>query len=283
MAQEPGKELTVRSFTEMQSMGVVFAKSGMFPDIKTEAQAIVKIQAGAEMGLPPFYAMTKIYIVQGRLMVGAEAMGAMVKRSKRYDYRLTTYTDQTVAIQFTDNGKDVFLSSFSIEDARKAGLVKPGSGWEKFPRAMIMSKALSQGARIVCPEVISGAYTPEDFGYAVNPETEQLEGQVEEKPTVKVEVIKPVPVKEKAQPVTKPAPAEEPLDFDKKGEPQEMIHASEAQITEMKKIIVDQNLDQMQIDSCAQKTIGKTFKKRTEITMAEGTKMIEALKSWSKG
>jgi len=173
------RSLTTRSFAEIQNMGDAFSKSGMFPDIKSASQAIVKIQAGAEMGLPPFYAMSKIYIVQGRLMVGAEALGAMVKRSGRYDYRVFLLNDNACELIFTDGGKETYLSKFTIEDARKAGLIKPGSGWEKFPRAMLMSKALSQGARIVCPHVISGAYTPEDFGYSINPETEQIETQVE--------------------------------------------------------------------------------------------------------
>ena len=48
--------------TDIMSMGKAFAESGMFTDIKTAAQAIVKIQAGQEIGLPPFASMTGIHI-----------------------------------------------------------------------------------------------------------------------------------------------------------------------------------------------------------------------------
>jgi hypothetical protein len=114
--------------------------------------------------------MQKMYIVQGKITVAAEAMGAMVKRSGRYDYRVEKLLDTVCMLAFTDNGKDVYNSIFSMDDAKRADLIKPGSGWIKYPRAMLMSKALSQGARIVCPHVISGVYTFEDFSVPTDDE-----------------------------------------------------------------------------------------------------------------
>ena len=161
---------------QLQHYGRIFFESGMFPDIRSAAQAEVKVMAGIELGLAPLYSMTKIYIVKGRVMVGAEALGAMVKRSGRYDYKVVKLTDTECDMQFTDKGEAVYLSHFTIEDARRADLMQPGGGWFKWPRAMLVSKAVSQGARIVCPEVIAGVYTPEDFGGATNPATGEVEG-----------------------------------------------------------------------------------------------------------
>lgn len=207
------QELTVQNpgFTEIATMSKVFYESGMFPDIRSAAQAIVKIQAGSELGFTPVYSLQKIYIVKGRVMVAAETMGAMVKKSGRYDYRVVRLTDTECELMFTDNGKDVYLSRFTMEDARRADLVSPGSGWQKWPRAMLMSKALSQGARIVCPHVISGTYTPEDFGGAVNPETEQLEGIVEDAPAKpgSGEIIQPVEKAQVAPVSTEPPPVQD--------------------------------------------------------------------------
>jgi len=187
-------ELTIRQtqavmpFETMNSMATVFHQSGMFPDIKSAAQALVKIQAGSELGFSPIYSMTKIYIVKSRVMVSAEALGAMVKRSGRYDYKIIKLDNETCELEFTDNGKAVYLSRFTMQDARTAGIISDGSGWQKWPRAMLMSKALSQGARAVCPHVIAGTYTPEDMGYSVNPETDQL---VPETPEAEIESRKP--------------------------------------------------------------------------------------------
>ncbi len=186
---ETGKELAIRtsqmSVTDIRSLAEDFSRSGYFQDAKDKAQAVVKIQAGLELGFGPVYSMTKIYIVKGKVTVAAEVMGAMVKRSGRYDYRISEYTDTAVTLIFTDNGKDVFTSRFTMDDAKKADLLKPDSGWLKWPRAMLMSKALSQGARIVCPHVIAGVYTPEDMGESTNAEGEVVSVTVEEtaKPT----------------------------------------------------------------------------------------------------
>ena len=218
MAQEitaRRQETAVRPLSELQELGRVFYESGMFPDIRSAAQAIVKIQAGSELGFSPIYSMAKIYIVGGRVMVGSEALGAMVKRSGRYDYRVVKLTDTECELMFTEggftlnglglkarpegftvNGQDVYLSRFTMEDARRADLVQPNSGWYKWPRAMLMSKALSQGARIVCPHMISGAYVPEDFGVEINEN-----GEVENPESVMVEprVIMRPPAPEKVE------------------------------------------------------------------------------------
>ena len=75
-------------FTVMQSMAKTMAESGFFADIKQVAQAMVKIQAGRELGLPPFASMSGIHIVQGKPVLGANLIATMVKNSGRYDYRV---------------------------------------------------------------------------------------------------------------------------------------------------------------------------------------------------
>jgi hypothetical protein len=174
--------------TELRSIAGDFARSGYFADAREAVQAVVKIQAGIELGFGPVYSMTKIYIVKGKVMVSAEALGALVKRSNRYDYSVKKLDDAECILVFTDTGKEVYTSKFTMEDAKRADLVKGDSGWQKWPRAMLMSKALSQGARIVCPHVISGVYTPADFGVETN-----SNGEIEQQPKVEVMDAKPPP------------------------------------------------------------------------------------------
>ena len=80
--------------TEAMSIGKAFAESGMFPDIKSAAQAIVKIQAGQEIGIPPFAAMSGIHIIQGKPTIGAGVMASCVKGSGKYDYRVIEATEK---------------------------------------------------------------------------------------------------------------------------------------------------------------------------------------------
>ena len=46
-----------QNFDNISKAAQALQKSGYFSDVKTEAQAIVKVMAGAELGLPPFASM----------------------------------------------------------------------------------------------------------------------------------------------------------------------------------------------------------------------------------
>ena len=55
-------------------------------------------------------------------------------------------------------------STFTIEDARQAKLVKPDGGWATYPKAMLLARATSQLCRSLFADVISGiSYTPEEL------------------------------------------------------------------------------------------------------------------------
>jgi len=149
------------------------AASGFFQDSRDAAQAVVKIMAGREMGFGPFAAMTGVYIIQGRPSIGANLMAAAVKKSGRYDYRVVEMTSEKCAIDFFQ-GKDVLgRSTFTLDEAKKAGT----KNLDKFPRNMLFARAMSNGCRWYCPDVFNGAavYTPEELGANVNEDGEVIE------------------------------------------------------------------------------------------------------------
>lgn len=156
-----------QSFSDIKGLSEAFVKSGMFEDIKGIYQAIVKIQAGIELGLPPVYSMQNINMIRGKLVGNANLLALLVKKSGRYNYRIIEHTEQICSIEFfeIENGKAVSVgkSTFSMDDAKRANLVKPDSGWVKYPRAMLFSRAISQGARLYCPDAIGGVYTDEEM------------------------------------------------------------------------------------------------------------------------
>ncbi len=136
-------EIVKSSLTEIMSIGKAFAESGMFPDIKTAAQAVVKIQAGAEMGIPPFAAMSGIHIIQGKPTVGAGLMAANVKGSGKYDYRVVESTEKVCSIDFYQGKEKIGNSTFTIEDAKKAQT----KNLDKFPKNMLFARAISNGVK----------------------------------------------------------------------------------------------------------------------------------------
>ena len=152
-----------KELQESMSLGDVFVKSGMFPDLKSQAQAVVKILAGRELGLSPLQAMTDIYMVNGKVALQAKLIASLIKKSGKYDYHIDKLDEQECVISFFQmNGKmeKIGESTFTIKDAAKAGIVNK-EVWKSYPRNMLFARAVSNGARMFCADIIT-AYTPEE-------------------------------------------------------------------------------------------------------------------------
>lgn len=160
------------SYTEIEQLARAMVKSGYFQDVKDVAQAIVKIKAGQEFGFGAFTSMNGFSIIKGRPALGANLIASSIKSSGRYDYRVKKLDDKECIIEFYENGQKLGDSTFTIEDAHKAGT----QNLEKFPRNMLFARAISNGMRWYCPDVLYGStvYTPEELGAVVDENGEIL-------------------------------------------------------------------------------------------------------------
>lgn len=155
----------ISEIKQNMEIGQVFVESGMFPDIKTSAQAVVKIMAGKEIGLSPFESMHDFYIVSGRLTLTANALAKLIKKSGKYDYTVEKLDEQECVLCFyTINGerKELGKSIFTFKDAAKAELVNK-TNWKNYPRNMLFARALSNGQKWHCPDASRGYYTTEEM------------------------------------------------------------------------------------------------------------------------
>ena len=163
-------DLAVRDLNEVLTLGKTLAASGYFSDAKDAAQAAVKVLAGSELGIGPVASMTGIYIVKGRVTMSANLMAAQIKRSGKYNYRVTTMQNDLVSIVFYEGRDEIGTSSFSKADAEAASLWNSSDPWRKTPRYMLFARALSNGARWFCPDIFSGpVYTPDELEVSIEP------------------------------------------------------------------------------------------------------------------
>jgi hypothetical protein len=156
------------------ALGQVLAESGFFQDSRGAAQAAVKVMAGAELGFGPVTSMTGVYIVKGRVTVSANLMAAAIKRHPSYTFRVKVHTDDECVIDFIEDGEVIGTSSFSMDDAKKAGLTSSQT-WKSYPRNMLYARAVSNGAKWYCPDVFGGPiYTPDELGAEIDGETGEV-------------------------------------------------------------------------------------------------------------
>jgi len=176
---ENGKEIALNVSQDME-LGKIFAESGIFPDIKSAAQGYIKILAGKELGLSPMQAINSFYFVNGRLGIVAQTLGALVKKSEKYDYKISNHTDQECSIDFFKLGEEkekIGESHFNLKMAAKAGIVNKDN-WKNYPMNMLFARALMNGVRWFCPDAVSA------FTYSV----EELEDLNIQKPIETVTV-----------------------------------------------------------------------------------------------
>ena len=147
-------------FNDMTLMADSIAKSGLFGMKNVNEVLALMLVAQAE-GLHPATAARDYHIIQGRPALKADAMLARFQQAGgKVDW--TSYTDALVSGQFTHPNGGSLTVTWSIEQAQKAGLIKPGGGWTKYPRAMLRSRVVSEGIRSVYPGCVVGTYTPEE-------------------------------------------------------------------------------------------------------------------------
>lgn len=153
-------KLQLLPVNDIMVMAKNFAESGMFTDAKQAVQAFVKIQAGQEIGLPPFASMSGIHIIQGKPTLGSGVIASAIKGSGKYDYRVIEHTEKNCSIDFYQGIEVIGNSSFSIEDAKKAQT----KNIDKYPKNMLFARAISNGVKWYCPDVFSGpVYVPEEM------------------------------------------------------------------------------------------------------------------------
>jgi|688.fasta_scaffold07216_4 hypothetical protein len=140
-------------------------KSGMYKGL-TVSTALMILQMAEELQIPAAQALGSIHIVQGKLVLSATLLGALVQRSGSFDYRVTENTDKAAEVEILRRVDGAWASvgkfRFSIEMAKRAELLGK-SVWKQYPEAMLFSRALTAAIRMFAPSLtVVACYTPEE-------------------------------------------------------------------------------------------------------------------------
>lgn len=141
---------SIQTREEAAYVAKILYESGNFTDLKSAAQAMVKIQAGAELGFSPFASITGIHFIQGKPKLSSALIASLIKRSKKYNYRVLQSTALVCEIEWLEHGVKQGVFSYTIEQAKRAGT----TNLEKFPEDMLFARALTKGAIRYCPDLI---------------------------------------------------------------------------------------------------------------------------------
>lgn len=146
-------------------MGAMIAGSGMFGCTKEEQGMVLAMQCLAE-GKAPLELAKTYHIIEGKLTMRSDAMlgrylamGGKVKWTERSDKR--------VAALWIHDGNETEIA-VTIEEMVRNGVAVGKDGktlktnWQRFPRQMLTARVISEAVRLLCPQIVSGIYTPEE-------------------------------------------------------------------------------------------------------------------------
>ena len=139
-------------------------QSGFLPkSIRTPEQAIAIMQTGKELGLGPMQSLRGIHVIDGKPAMSADLIaGLALARVPGSTLRVVESTNVVCRVEAARSGHDVTPFSFSMDDAKNAGLTgKPV--WRQYPRAMLRARCLTEACRAVFPDVVMGLYSPEEL------------------------------------------------------------------------------------------------------------------------
>lgn len=153
------------NFDNLQRAAMALQQSGYFKDAATKAQAITKVMAGYELGLPPFASMAGIHVIQGKPVLGSNVIATLVKNDPRYDYHIKQADDKACILTWYEDGEEVGEAGFTIQEAKDAGLAGKDN-WKRYTSDMLFARAISRGARRFAPGIFGGSpvYTPDEMG-----------------------------------------------------------------------------------------------------------------------
>ncbi len=133
--------------------------SKMYRGIGDKSGIMMIMLSARELGIPPMQALNGgINIINGKVEISARMMNALIRKAgHQVSVKESTDNHCVLVGKRCDTGESL-TASFSLADAQKAGLVKPGGGWTKFPKDMCFARALSRLARQLFSDVIGIGY-----------------------------------------------------------------------------------------------------------------------------
>jgi len=161
--------------------------------LKNQGEVLTLMLLGQADGIHPITALRRYHIIEGKPSMKADAMLGCYKEQGG-KVRWLKRTDDEVSAEFSHNGESVTIT-WNTERAQKAGLLGK-KNWQSYKCQMLTARVISEGVRLVMPQIVAGIYTPEEvLDFDKGGANQQTWGS-EEKPEPKqVEVIKEEPAK----------------------------------------------------------------------------------------
>lgn len=131
------------------------ARSSLKPDgLKTQADVFLVVLMGMEIGYSIVTALQSFHVINGRVGIPGETAAALIQGSGLCeDWRTGVEGEGDEMVGWVQShrrgrAKPYPRTEFSVADAKQAGLWGKEGNWKKYPKVMLVWRAVGQHARI---------------------------------------------------------------------------------------------------------------------------------------
>ena len=161
--------LALATFDDAFRFAKMVSQSDFAPkDFKGKPEScLLAIQHGSEVGLSPMQSLQSIAVINGRPTIWGDAALALVQSSPACEY-IKEYIegdgDQAVAVcEVKRRGYPAAtVSTFSMFDAKRAGLAGKSGPWTQYPARMLALRARGFALRNAFADALRGLVTAEE-------------------------------------------------------------------------------------------------------------------------
>ncbi len=158
-------DLSPQTFEQALTFADILADSDLVPkDFKGKpGNCLIAMQWGAELGLKPLQALQNIAIINGRPALWGDAVIALVRSSPLCEYITEADDGGTAVCRVKRRGESEEVRTFSMDDAKVAGLLGKSGPWTQYPKRMRQMRARAFALRDVFPDVLRGMPIAEEI------------------------------------------------------------------------------------------------------------------------
>jgi hypothetical protein len=143
----------------------VMAAAGALPQgvSGNPANLLYLVMAGIDAGFRPMQALELYDMIQGKPALSAEGKRVAMLRDG-HEFETVEESATSCTVRGRRRGSQTWhTASYTLDEAKKAGLIKPGSNWDKHPSDMLFARATARLCRRYFPDVAAGVATIEDL------------------------------------------------------------------------------------------------------------------------
>lgn len=134
---------------------------GLVPSAKTPGQAFMVLAAGLEAGLGYYATIKSVFLVNMRATIFGDGAMALCVGSPACEAILESVAGDGDALEARCEARrkgwpSPVVRTFSVADAKKAGLWGKGGPWTNYPKRMLAMRARAFALRDAFPDVLMG-------------------------------------------------------------------------------------------------------------------------------